>query len=102
MIQPGRIRTKGTWSLYILKCDDGTLYTGITNDVARRLELHNRGTASRYTRSRLPVTIVFQKRCKSKSHALKQECAVKSLARKEKEEYIKKQKSMALTKRKCV
>ncbi|MDA8422487.1 MAG: GIY-YIG nuclease family protein [Nitrospiraceae bacterium] len=78
------------WLLYILKCRDNTFYTGITNDVERRLGMHNDGIASRYTRSRLPVILIYQERCRNKSSALKKECRVKSLSRKEKEQYIHK------------
>jgi len=82
--------TKSTgWHLYVLKCSDATLYTGITNDLPRRLEQHNSGTASRYTRSRLPVKFVYQERCRGKSSALKIEYAFKQLTRREKEEYIR-------------
>jgi predicted GIY-YIG superfamily endonuclease len=87
---PGR-----RWVLYIIKCGDGTLYTGITNDLARRVMQHNDGSASRYTRSRLPVKLVHQESCRGRSHALKKEFAMKSLSRKEKEEYIKQKKSVA-------
>jgi len=76
------------WHLYILQCGDGTLYTGITNDLARREAQHNSGTASRYTRSRRPVQIVHQEPCRNRSYALKKEYAVKTLSRTEKEEYI--------------
>jgi predicted GIY-YIG superfamily endonuclease len=76
------------WSLYIVKCRDGTLYTGVTNDLRRRMDQHNRGTASRYTRSRLPVELVYRERCRNRSSALKKECRVKSLSRKEKEARI--------------
>jgi predicted GIY-YIG superfamily endonuclease len=76
------------WFVYILKCRDGTLYTGITNNLARREAEHNSGTASRYTRSRRPVRIIYQEPCGSRSAALKKEHAVKSLTRREKEDYI--------------
>jgi len=76
------------WFVYIVKCSDGTLYTGITNDLARREAQHNSGTASRYTRSRRPVKIVHQEPCRNRSSALKKEYAVKLLSRTEKEEYI--------------
>jgi predicted GIY-YIG superfamily endonuclease len=81
-------KPSGRWYLYILKCRDGTLYTGITNDLKRRVDQHNNGTASRYTRSRLPVTVLFHERCLNKSSALKKECRIKALSRTEKEEYI--------------
>ena len=77
------------WLLYVLKCWDGTLYTGIATDVLRRVQQHNNGTASRYTRSRLPVKLIFSERCRSRSQALKKEYALKQLSRKEKEEYIR-------------
>ena len=76
------------WYLYLVKCADGTLYTGITNDLQRRLGQHNSGTASRYTRSRLPVELVYRERCRGKSGALKKEHRIKSLSRKAKQAYI--------------
>ncbi len=80
----------GLWYLYVLQCGDNTLYTGITNDLERRIKQHSNGTASRYTRSRLPVALAYQERCRNKSSALKKECRMKSLPRKEKQEYINK------------
>ncbi len=77
------------WYLYLLECNDGTVYTGITNNLERRLQEHNNGTASRYTRSRLPVKLLYQEQCKSRSSALKKEYGIKELSRKEKQEYIK-------------
>lgn len=77
------------WSVYILRCADGTLYTGITNDQPRRLTQHNAGTASRYTRSRLPVKMVYQETQPTRSLALKRELAIKALSRKKKELLIK-------------
>ncbi len=76
------------WFVYMLRCADGSLYTGITNDLTRRLQQHNAGTASRYTRSRLPVAIVYQEEQTSRSHALKREFAIKSLSRHEKESLV--------------
>lgn len=81
--------------MYILKCGDGTLYTGITNDMQRRLRQHNDGSASRYTRSRLPVEVVYSEPCGNRSRALKKELAIKRLSRKEKETYIEKDKKIA-------
>jgi putative endonuclease len=78
------------WFLYILKCRDKTFYTGITTDLDRRLDQHNNGTASRCTRSRLPVVRVYQEACANRSEALKLECAVKKLTRKEKERLVRK------------
>ncbi len=82
-------KTSKQWFLYILKCCDGSLYTGITNDLARRMKQHSEGTASRYTRSRLPVRFLFQEPCRGKSEALRKEYAMKALTRKQKELYIK-------------
>lgn len=86
--QVRRTRWQG-WFLYILKCRDNTLYTGITNDLSRRLTQHNNGTASRYTRSRLPVRLVYQEPCRGRSSALKKEYKLKQLSRADKEEYIR-------------
>ena len=82
-------KTQGSWFVYILRCADGSLYAGITNDVRRRLEQHNAGTASRYTRSRLPAVLVYQEAQASRSHALKRELAIKDLSRQEKESMIR-------------
>jgi len=76
------------WFVYILRCADGSLYTGITNDLERRLGQHNAGTASRYTRSRLPVVLEYQENQPSKSTALKRELAIKALSRQAKESLI--------------
>jgi len=73
------------WLVYILRCADDTLYTGITNDLSRRCDQHNAGTASRYTRSRLPVVLVYQETQATRSLALKRELAIKALSRKQKE-----------------
>jgi putative endonuclease len=78
----------GGWTVYIVECRDGSFYTGITNNLARRLDQHNAGHASRYTRSRRPVRIVYEESCASRSEALIREGAVKSLPREEKEKLI--------------
>jgi len=67
--------------VYILRCRDGSLYTGATTDLARRLRQHRAGTASRYTRSRLPVELVWKRRVVSWSAALREERRIKALAR---------------------
>lgn len=69
------------WVVYILKCADGTLYTGITNDLPRRLEAHANGTGAKYMRGRTPFTLAYQESCPDKSSALKRELAVKALSR---------------------
>ena len=69
------------WFVYMMRCADGTLYTGITKDLKRRCQQHNAGMASRYTRSRLPVKLVYQESLASQSLALKREAAIKALPR---------------------
>jgi predicted GIY-YIG superfamily endonuclease len=78
-----------SWFLYLLRCADGSLYTGITNNVTRRCQQHNAGTASRYTRSRLPVELIYQESQATRSVALKRELAVKAMSRDEKESLIR-------------
>ena len=75
-----------TWKLYILRCGDGTLYTGITTDVDARLSAHRNGKGAKYTRGRLPLELVYSEECGSHSNALKREFAIKSLPRAEKEQ----------------
>ena len=77
------------WFVYLLRCADGTLYTGIAKDVRRRCELHNAGTASRYTRSRLPVVVAYEQVQRSRSLALKREAAIKAMTRREKKSLIR-------------
>jgi putative endonuclease len=67
--------------VYVLRCRDGTLYTGVTTDPARRLEQHNAGTASKYTRSRRPVEMVYRERTGGHGSALRRESAIKKLSR---------------------
>ena len=73
-----------TWFVYLLRCADGSLYTGITKDVSRRFEQHNAGTASRYTRSRRPTRLVYQEIHPSRGLALRREAAIKAMTRREK------------------
>jgi len=69
------------WHCYLLECADGTLYTGITNDLEKRLAAHNNGTASKYTRSRLPVQLVFSELQPDRSAASRREMEIKRLPR---------------------
>jgi putative endonuclease len=78
-------RPSSRWFVYMLRCGDGSLYTGITNDLPRRLRAHAAGKASRYTRSRLPVNLAYTERRRSRSAALKREAAIKRLRRDEKD-----------------
>jgi putative endonuclease len=73
-----------TWCVYILRCGDRTLYTGITADLEGRLAAHSDGTASKYTRARLPVRLVYREFHPSRSSASKREAAIKKLSRSEK------------------
>lgn len=73
---------------YILRCSDGTLYTGWTNDLEKRLKAHNGGKGGKYTRARLPVSLVYQEQYETKEEAMRRECAIKLLTRKQKLELI--------------
>ncbi len=77
-----------TWKLYILRCKDGSLYTGITTDVDARLEMHRNGKGAKYTRGRGPLELVYQQVCGDHSAALKRELEIKALTRAQKEELI--------------
>lgn len=81
-------RRRPAWHVYMLRCRDGSLYTGITNDLDRRLKTHSAGRASRYTRSRLPVALVYRERQPTKSRALRREAAIKKLDRLRKERLL--------------
>ena len=76
------------WYLYILRCGDGTLYTGITTDVQARFAQHQAGKGAKYTRGRGPLEVVYTEECEDHSGALKRELAVKALPREEKERMI--------------
>lgn len=78
------------WFVYMLRCGDGSLYTGYTDDVARRLSVHQSGKGAKYTRSRLPVELVYREELSDKSAALRREAAIKRLSRKEKLELMAK------------
>ena len=75
-----------SWKVYILRCGDGSLYTGITKDISARLEQHRSGKGAKYTRGRGPITVRYVERCFDKSQALKREYNVKRLSRSEKME----------------
>lgn len=74
-----------TWYVYILRCRDNTFYTGITDDIPRRLEAHNSGKGAKYTRGRGPVKLCYQEPQESHGEALKREYAIKRLTRAQKE-----------------
>lgn len=72
------------WSLYIIKCGDGTLYTGITTDLARRIAEHGTEKGARYTKGRGPFTLVYTEICEDRAQASKREMEIKALSRQEK------------------
>lgn len=79
-----------TWYVYILQCNDNSLYTGVTTDPARRIQEHNSGTkGARYTRSRRPLSLVYCEICKDRSDAYRKEYTIKSLPRKDKLELLR-------------
>ena len=75
--------------VYILECNDGTLYTGWTNDVDKRLKAHNEGKGAKYTRGRRPLKLVYIENLESKSEALTRENKIKAMTRNEKKQLIK-------------
>ena len=75
---------KEPWFLYILECNDGSLYTGITKDIKRRLKEHSDGRASRFTRTRRPVKLLYHEPCAGRTKALVRECRVKAFNKKRK------------------
>ena len=74
--------------VYILECADKTLYTGYTDDLEKRIKVHNRGKGAKYTRARLPVTIVYFEEVETKSIALSREYSIKKMTRRQKETLI--------------
>jgi predicted GIY-YIG superfamily endonuclease len=80
-----RKRVKKNWSVYLLRCADGSLYAGITNDVERRVKMHNAGTGAKYTRARGPVELLYKENGMTRPQALVRECAIKALPKKKKE-----------------
>ena len=75
---------ESTWYLYMLRCKDGSLYTGITTDVEKRLEIHRSGKGAKYTRGRTPLELVYREVCEDHSHALKRELEIKALTKEQK------------------
>ena len=81
---------ESVWYLYILRCRDDTLYTGITTDVEKRLEAHRAGKGAKYTRGRGPLELGYKEECSAHSDALRREAEIKRLPRDEKLKLIKK------------
>jgi putative endonuclease len=76
------------WYVYILRCRDGSLYTGISNDIQKRLSKHNSGKASKYTRARRPLELVYTEKLRSKPQALRREAEIKSLSAQNKRQIV--------------
>tara|TARA_Y100000748_G_scaffold223669_1_gene188313 strand:+ start:2131 stop:2370 length:240 start_codon:yes stop_codon:yes gene_type:complete len=72
------------WYVYIIECKDNSLYTGITNNLSKRLEVHNSGKGAKYTKTRLPVKLVYKEIYRTKEESLKREREIKKLKRREK------------------
>ena len=72
------------WTVYILRCGDGSLYTGVTNNIEKRLKAHNDGKGAKYTKARRPVVVVYQEPAANRSEAQKREAVIKKLSRVEK------------------
>ncbi|HPD56256.1 MAG TPA: GIY-YIG nuclease family protein [Smithellaceae bacterium] len=81
---------KISWVVYLLKCADQSIYTGITKDIEKRLAAHNRGCASRYTRGRLPVTLLAVSRRMNRAMALRREAQIKKVRKGKKLEALRK------------
>lgn len=78
------------WFVYLVRCGDGSLYCGMTNDLTARIAKHNAGTGARYTRSRLPVVLVWRRRARDRSDALSLEARIKRLSRGQKLDLVTK------------
>ena len=77
-----------SWIVYILECGDGSLYTGITNNLETRVQAHEKGVGAKYTKGRAPFTIVYTEECLDRSEATRRELEIKKLSRQEKRELI--------------
>lgn len=84
----GLTTNQNTWHCYLLQCADNTFYTGITNNLQKRIAAHNLGTASKYTRGRLPVQIVYSETHANRSSASKREAQIKRFSRAKKLDLI--------------
>ena len=88
MIQGMKRRGRKDWTVYILRCGDGSLYTGIAKDVQARVKQHSEGRGASYTRTRLPVKVLYQQEGLTRSKALIREAQIKAMPRSKKEEII--------------
>lgn len=76
------------WYVYLVECADGSFYTGISNNVEKRIVKHNSSQGAKYTKTRLPVKLIYKEKCGSKSDASKREYELKQLTRSQKEKLI--------------
>ncbi len=90
MIRGMKRKGQKDWTVYILRCGDGSLYTGIAKDVQARVKQHNDGRGATYTRTRLPVELLYQQEGMTRSQALIREAEIKAMSRAKKEEVISK------------
>jgi len=82
------IKNAEQWTVYILRCKDKTLYTGITKDIERRVKQHNDGKASKYTQSRGPVKVVYKEKTMGRANALVREAEIKQYSKGKKEQLV--------------
>jgi predicted GIY-YIG superfamily endonuclease len=80
--------TPAPWYVYLLRCADGSIYTGITNDVRARVQKHNHGKGAAYTSGRRPVVLIYQEQCPDRGSALRREGQIKGWRKKKKEDLI--------------
>ena len=83
------MRGDSFWSVYLLRCADKTIYTGVTKDIKKRIAAHNKGRASKYTRGRLPVKLLAVTKCMNRTQALRLEINIKKLPKEKKIEALK-------------
>lgn len=84
----GLMKAENYWFIYIVRCSDQTLYTGVTNDLETRIKTHNSGKGAKYTRPRLPVKLVYSEKAIDQSTACKREWEIKQLSRTKKQKLI--------------
>jgi predicted GIY-YIG superfamily endonuclease len=83
------LKDKSRWFVYVLRCSDGSFYTGITNDLKERVKKHNSGSGAKYTRGRRPVALVYREQRAGRSSALWREAQIKKLRKQNKEKLIR-------------
>lgn len=83
-----RRKRSDRWFLYVLRCADGSLYTGVTKDLERRFKMHSEGKGSKYTRTRRPLKLLYRETCRDRTDALIRECVVKAYPKEKKEKLV--------------